>query len=376
MITALLVLQALTLLAVGFLAVRAEKQRPLNADPDREASPTAALPPDVLAPVLDAIRVVQSDVVESRQSLVGTVERNAAETATAVRAAAEQTDQTLRESLDRELRRDQGNEWVQAAGDLSDGEALDLLEAGAARHPGSLALINRLLEVYAPLAKEEDEVATRRFAVLRLNEHLDRFRLACRREHLPLVKAMRLTVDRLAEEVVGEVQAQYQGQLDEQLHALEEGVDHVVRDPEADVALLEELDRAVDQEGLRQYPELKARYDDASRRLVHALRDRDTSVGGDDSDYNCRAMEAAKRAWERFHANEKSGVMGAFKDKDFNDPEELRQMVEDLGGWDSRRLLPATNTYVTSIYSEVFQKLKPEGRARLTELMIKASTQE
>lgn len=249
---------------------------------------------------------------------------------------------------------------VRAATD--EAEAAELAEGLVERHSGSLEAFEELWCQLRPLADEGDP-SLRREIVARLERHAAELYARCPLEDLARARALREEVDDLVARLISEGEAAARVRLAAQVDALVEAVERCSSDAtwdEETMRELESLDGALDKRTLPRFPELQAAYDEASKRLVAQLNAKD--VGESVRQYNLRAVDMAEQAWAQFQKGK--GII--------SDDIEVDPLVRLLGGWDSQHLLPSTNTYISSVYAEVFQRLKPEQRLDLTKKMITA----
>ncbi len=129
-----------------------------------------------------------------------------------------------------------------------------------------------------------------------------------------------------------------------------------------------DLDESINKTDIKLY-NLDSKYKSVSTKMISAMekhKDQDSELHR----YNQRAIDETRKAWELFRTHKAEGF---FTDAefDYNNLPKLNQLVSLLSGWDTSKLTPATNMFVSSVYSEVFSKLKPETRPVLTEMMLK-----
>ncbi|MFC1513590.1 hypothetical protein ACFL5P_01140 [candidate division KSB1 bacterium] len=127
--------------------------------------------------------------------------------------------------------------------------------------------------------------------------------------------------------------------------------------------MIAELDSRMDKKAVQKHDDLKNKYDIISNRIVNYFKNKD-NINEDNYKilYNTLAINQAKNAkilYKRFNTKFNKG------DAD------LKRLSKKLGGWETHKLLPSTNTYVMLVYSEIFQKLKDEKKLEMTKLMIK-----
>jgi chromosome segregation ATPase len=144
---------------------------------------------------------------------------------------------------------------------------------------------------------------------------------------------------------------------------------------------IERIDDEIDPQILSQREDLQKRYDRASAEIARCLRER--TEGERDRQYNREAMEAADEAWEMYKekrddwsdkAKETAEKWNPFSSSALElgsaKEKKMKLIANVIGGWESHRLLPSVNRYLSSVRSEIFEDLDREGRRIFTEKMI------
>jgi hypothetical protein len=291
------------------------------------------------------------------------------------------------------LRRADGtpDEWLEAIKHNTEEErSIRLLRAAHQRFPGSLKIAEALLQEYEQAATPPSELELRRQAVIKMRQVVQKLLTACALEDFDEALELEQKVDEIAERLADEMDERRREETVEAVKSLKEEANSLTESDIGDETLDEiaELDDRIDQEVLKQQTELQEQYEEATAAITEQI-----SPNGEeeyDWDYNLNAVEAAEEVWEVFK-KEKDSWTDQTKEKlekwrrkanPFErEPIELgsakKRRIEEiaytLGGWDSQKLLPAVNTYISSVHSEIFQDLDREDRKTMTVKMIEAS---
>lgn len=401
MITAVLVLQALLLIAVvgGVVALRrhekalqlvpvSQKLVPaLDESVQHGLAPVkrqieglqkaveAQTTPSCAAEIVDVVRQAESRIQAEIHQKVGQL--SAGREALEVRmnrqiaVATAQLEEVLRFFLDPEFQAVKADSWLSEPVD-DDGDALETLEAAFTRFPSSRRVFDELARVYLGIADETASLITEREALVRLRQHTGRFEAVCSRSDLAHARDIRSQLSERIDQLINQIEQRQRQVLEAALSRLENEVDGLRSNGKPFNEAMEHLaqhDEAINSGAIERYPELRARYDEVSRQIIELLQEGDNQ--GEERAYDQRAVAAARKAWERFKSHEEKGFFNDGKN-DFNRKSNIARLVTDLGGWEAHRLLPSTTTYITSVYSEIFQKLNHTGRLELTSAMLKA----
>ena len=262
--------------------------------------------------------------------------------------------------------------WIEMARAKNGADAVDLIDAAIDRYPASKELLDKIFAHYGHLASESDDLQIRRAAVTRLGNVAERFSERCARSDYESARARLREVDRLSARLIESAERLQRERLAEKVGALEQAVSVLIASSTSADAELEQvgkLDESISRDALREYPDLRTRYEDTSRRLVQLLQKGSTAIKSE-VEYNLRAVNSAREAWKLMQEHRAEGWLHDAS-ADFNKAWNMAQLVQRLGGWDFHRLLPPTSTYISSVYAEVLQKLAPESRAEFTELMVR-----
>jgi hypothetical protein len=98
-----------------------------------------------------------------------------------------------------------------------------------------------------------------------------------------------------------------------------------------------------------------------------------SSTSGVDIEYNQKAIESASKAASLFKEHKAEGLF-TDDENDYNGPKKMKKLARLLSGWDTTKLTYYTNMYITSVYSEIFSKLKPESRPIITQMMLESKS--
>ncbi len=252
---------------------------------------------------------------------------------------------------------------LRAIDEANENDVVDFAIAVFDRHPESRKALEKLLSICRPLTSEPHDLLVRREAVIRLKDASEKYLRNCSIDELPLAKEVQTEIDRLADKIMEDVRTQQREGLESQIKQIELKVKVICKNGKiSDIALndIEKIDSVIDKEALRQYEDLQSRYDKTSKELIRSLNQEGKAKNV--QDYNLQALKAAKEAFKYF---KEENVI--FK-KEFD----IGKLAGLLGGWDQQQLLAATNTYISTVYAEIFQNLKPEDRLDMTEQIIRA----
>lgn len=247
----------------------------------------------------------------------------------------------------------------------------EILESAFLRYPSSIELFEKIVSYYLPLASTGENLMVRRAAISNLSNHLALFAKYCSPDaYIDIAIKTKKTLEKLTSEVIALLETRQKEYFEISITELEEQFAKYVKlgKDERCLESIAKLDESISKDALKEYTDLSKRYQKISKKLISYFQ-KETVSTEDVGNYNMRAIELAKSAWELI----KSNKAGWFADdsNNFNQEENMMKLVENLGGWDPHKLHPATNTYISSVYAEIFQKLKPESRAMFTELMVR-----
>lgn len=281
--------------------------------------------------------------------------------------------------------------WIDMIED-ADGEeeSLLLLEAAHQRFPSNQEIVKRLADFYREAASPPGDTVVRREATLSLGEAVERFKSTCSPEDFDLALKLERESEKLANKLASDLEALRRSQTENALEELEEKVEilsEAETNSEKHLDRIAELDEEVDPEVLDGDGGLKERYDHVSAELTELMVS--SPDEGPDREYNLRAVQSAQEAWEVFQENRddwKEKTKDALRKwKETANPFEeetlelgsskerrMEEVAYVLGGWDSHRLLPSVNKYITTVHSEIFEVLDREERQTMTQKMIEA----
>ena len=122
---------------------------------------------------------------------------------------------------------------------------------------------------------------------------------------------------------------------------------------------IENLGEQLEKDILKNYKDLYTRYTRVTQRLInHLSKDSDEQSI---RNYNLSAVDEFKRAQEKFSLNEAHYKQG-------ND---LHLLTKMLGEWDQTYLSAPSQLYFQNIYADIFSKLNPSAKPKMTKLMLK-----
>lgn len=356
----------------GILQQADEAER-RDLDASESSRPTDSSEPSAAA--LDSIQQMGTRVVETTQDatkrltddmrlIEGRLERH-------VGAAAGHLEEVLRSFLDPTVYAQEVDAWLEDRPDDPD-DALEYLEAVFTRFPSSPRVFDELVKGYLGIIDSNPtELLVKRDALVRLQTHVGRFSDACSRFDLAHARRIHAQLNERMDALLMDVESRQREGLEAVLMRMEKDI-ATLRDSGEDDEVLERLaalDEAIDKRVLSKYPDLNDRHRTASRDVVEAMQKIGPSK--ESCEYDQKTVEAARNAWVFFQDHAEKGLLNDGTN-DFNNTDNLDKLVAVLGGWEVQRLLPSTNMYLSSVYSEIFQKLKPDGRLYLTSEMLKA----
>ena len=343
MIYLILAAQAITLVLVAWLIVLRQKSKATESSADQHSAPET--------PVAKT---------EEKPTLV-----NADEPGNSTDAAHEAVSDTP-------------DLWLEAAElEESEGAKLDTIEDALKRFPSSRELFSTLVEMLIPLIRESENLYARRKALSTLHDYTEVFQSNCSLDDYSYGQEISAEVRELAEVLAQDIAEQTRTEVSTQLDELEEKVQHIVKQNgssnEDEVDEVARLDESINKEVIRRDEALKKRYESVSNHMISFFQNQDDDTPEVDlRKYSKQALEAAAKAWRLFHDNENKWKMLDGDKLDYNDKKHLRELVKHLGGWQPQFMTSETHMYVQSVYSEIFQSLKPDGRALMTTMMIEA----
>lgn len=216
-------------------------------------------------------------------------------------------------------------------------------------------------------------LTTRRGLINRLTEYTNRFYNYCIWDDLSFALEKKQEVSLLVDKLVSELDNRKQKHIEESLSRMEGLVVKLGKSSTASrPKMLEEIsaiDESISKNDLKLY-NLDDRYKAVFSKLTEDLQ-KGSDVDRIDTKYNQRAIDSASKAAEEFTKHKAEGFF-TDNENDYNRPEKLKKLISHLSGWDTTKLTYYTNMYVTSVYSEIFSKLKPESRPIITQMMLES----
>lgn len=278
-------------------------------------------------------------------------------------------------------------EWLEMAESADhEDEAFRLLEAAHRRFPSNADVAEKLTDQYREEAETSNKLDVRREATLGFQRVVGRFRDTCPPESLDLALRLEEEATRLASELEEDLRNQRRVQTENVLEELEQAVENLGgsgADSEEKLDEIEKIDDEIDPEILSQHEDLKERYDQVTEEISRRFTNH--SQGVRDRRYNKKAVEAADEAWEMYKSKRSDWTEKVketarrWSPSDSKTPKiessrehNIELFANVIGGWESHRLLPAVNKYLSSVRSDIFEDLDREGRRIFTEKIIEA----
>ena len=242
--------------------------------------------------------------------------------------------------------------------------AIEVIEIALNHYPFSKTLIEKFNSLLVPLAKKGDGII-RRDAITRMNIKLNKFKNNCSIDNYSFSQELQNNLNKLNTKLIDDSFNKQNDEINTKLKKLEARTLSLLKKnklTEDEMNELASMDNNIDKDIIKTNNELQKRYDELSKKIIKYFRNIDkTSEINEHKNYNIRAIKSVKDADTKFSENKSEYKKG----------NKLTELADLLGGWDNRYLLHSTLTYSSSVYAEIFQKLKPEARLIMTELMIK-----
>ncbi|WP_456277582.1 hypothetical protein [Bacillus sp. AK128] len=238
-------------------------------------------------------------------------------------------------------------------------EKVQLLETAINKYPMISHFISSYRETLISLFQDSDDKMKKKI-IEKLNHaariHLDN----CKPEDWLSAKAIKDETLRMGNQFMKEQENIFIKRTTHILNQLEVLVSE--NNTEIDLSKVEELDESIDQNILKHYPSLKNRYQLISTKLMEYINKEPSKEGL--KAYNKSAIQAFKRVHSKFNQFESTYKMG----------ERLNELSNELGGWEHSLFTTPTQIYFQSVYSDIFAKLSPNAKPKLTELILDTST--
>lgn len=240
---------------------------------------------------------------------------------------------------------------------------IEMAETAMNQYPSSRVLFDLLIDQLKPLTQSNDW-QIRKNALERMNRSIRVFLDNCSFDEWHYAQMLMKENIKAGNAFIRNLEEQRRNQLAANVATLETRLRQIKNkktlSPE-EIKTLQEADEAVDKRWLDKDEELKARYDLAAQEIVSLLQtqqelDEKTSIS-----YNQKAVQAIREAHKLFQSSEGEYKQGR----------NLEKLSALLGGWESNRLHTSAQVYYQSVYSEIFSKLDPDAKPRLTELILK-----
>lgn len=264
---------------------------------------------------------------------------------------------------------------VQSISELSKKDAIHLyqsIEKALAMYPGNKILFSKSYDL---INKEliDSNLTARRGLINKVTEYTNRFLTYCVWEDLSYAMDKKQEVSLLVDKLVSELDDLKQKHIEESLSKMEDLVGKLGNSSKTIRAkILDEIsviDESINKNDLKLY-ELNDRYKVILSKLTGDLQ-AGSSLDRIDIEYNLKAIDSARFAASEFTKHKAEGFF-TDDENDYNRPEKMETLISHLSGWDTTKLTYYTNMYITSVYSEIFSKLKPESRPKLTQMMLEA----
>lgn len=269
--------------------------------------------------------------------------------------------QSVLERLDASLKWEetQKAEWLRMINEASSGgEAIEILEVALHKHPDFRPFMEQYVQQIKPFTQSENMFVRQR-AIERLNRAARAYMDNCSAQDWPHAKQILDEVRAISQQFIEEREQSKLEEMEMALHHLETSVEKGADlQQEEMLKQLEEWDNKIDKRLLSRYPVLKERY----RRVTRAIGQLLSAEQNNEAlhQYNLRALQDIRKAYDLFQRN----------DNRLKQDEGIDQLAALLGGWDMGQLNPAVQTYYQSVYQEIFAKLEPRARVKLTEKVL------
>jgi len=244
--------------------------------------------------------------------------------------------------------------------------AIEIIETALNHYPYSKNLIEKFSSLLVPLAENGDGII-RRDAITRMNVKLSNYKNSCSIENYKFSQESQNNLNKLNTKLINESFNKQKQDIITKLNQLEKRASSLLKKEkltEEEMNELANLDDNIDKDVIKANNELQKKYDKLSKKVIEYFKNTDKmSEKSENKNYNIKAINSVKKAYKKFNDNKSEYKKG----------NKLTELVDLLGGWDNRYLLQSTLTYTSSVYAEIFQKLKPEARLKMTELMVKVN---
>lgn len=252
--------------------------------------------------------------------------------------------------------------WV-ALVEENKGEAattIPIIESALNKYPSSRMLMNLFQEHISFLLTAEN-VVIRKHAIERYNRAARVFIDNCKATDWSYAKQVLEDALKLGNMYINETETKRVAKLKDTLNVLEQKIVKVGNSSvtEGELLEIEKLDGQIDKKLLGNYPELLQRYQHISKKLLAYFSAEQTDEEKW-KQYNLRAVQAFKDAYQLFLANEKTYKKGI----------NINSILSNLGGWEAKYFYPSTQVYFQAVYSEIFAKLDPDVKPVFSSKMI------
>ncbi|GEM_PF-4341246 len=234
------------------------------------------------------------------------------------------------------------------------------------RLPASYELLSLLWKLHQETLSESMPAILQRDMIQDMSAAIATYRQVCNIEDIEKSNSISEELEQLSSKVLERLQREGIELVKRQLFRLRELIDVLSDDPDNRETLreLKKLDNSLNKELIEAIPELLTEYRQTSDALVsiftHKKDDEQEIIEKKEQAYNLKAIKNHKLALEKFEE----------KKRDIKRGSGLKKIVNLIGGWDNRHLLPSTISYTNTIYGTIFSKLNKEAQLSITELMV------
>lgn len=240
---------------------------------------------------------------------------------------------------------------------------IDCLESAINKYPNSRILVDTYQKIIDPLISSQNQLI-RKNAIERNNRVLRVYLDNCTSDDWNHAYALMDKVLMQGNELMNEIVENSEDMNTKVLEEMEKILSQDKKLSDNDMQLLEKLDLSINIPLLEKNPSLRERYQIITNKLVALFNNE--SNNKQIRDYNFKAINYIRDAYTAFYKHE----------KEFKKGDNLQTLVWHLGGWDFDKLLPSTQIYQQSVYSEIFAQLDPDAKVSMAKKMLDATSKE
>lgn len=271
-----------------------------------------------------------------------------------------QLNQTTQESLNTYLNQEveEMSIWFENIQEENNhARAIQKLESALNKFPGSDTLIQEYKNRIEPFL-ESSETAIQKSAIERFNRATRLYLDNCHPSMWNVAKELKDDALSLGNLYMKNRENQFKVNAEKIISALEAAITNTPP-TKNQLQQIEYLDEQLEKDILKNYKDLYTRYNKITQRLInHLSKDLDEQSI---RDYNLLAVDQFKHAQEKFSSNEAHYKQG-------ND---LHLLTKMLGEWNQTYLSAPSQLYFQNIYADIFSKLNPSAKPKMTKLMLK-----